>query len=196
MTFLSSATCSVGSVTVMRAVSAVTASMLRYAHGAITVSRARPRSTSACAALESRLVRCPTAAGDHAAVVGQIDILRGNAADTFRTAGIHVRSPRELVQAFTVTAEVGQRTAPGSSAGGMLGADALLGFHRQIAPPRAQVSRAVSISVIRASIRPLISSRMGRTASTPLPAGSSRAQSRYFRPGNTGQASPQPMVMT
>lgn len=58
------------------------------------------------------------------------------------------------------------------------------------------VCRVASISAISASIRVLISSRMGRTDSTPLPAGSSRAQSRYFLPGKTGQASPQPMVMT
>lgn len=35
-----------------------------------------------------------------------------------------------------------------------------------------------SISAIRPSMRPLISSRMGRTASTPWPAGSSNGQSR------------------
>ncbi|AGP53222.1 hypothetical protein M271_08010 [Streptomyces rapamycinicus NRRL 5491] len=37
---------------------------------------------------------------------------------------------------------------------------------------------------------------MGRTDSTPLPAGSSKAQSRYFLPEKIGQASPQPIVMT
>ncbi len=36
----------------------------------------------------------------------------------------------------------------------------------------------VTSSAIRASTRVLISSRIGRTASTPLPAGSSSAQSR------------------
>ncbi len=61
---------------------------------------------------------------------------------------------------------------------------------------RRHTSCWASISVISASIRFLISSRIGRTASTPLPAGSSRVQSRYFLPGKTGQVSPQPMVMT
>lgn len=60
----------------------------------------------------------------------------------------------------------------------------------------AHASCFASISAIRASMRVLISSRIGRTESTPLPAGSSRAQSRYFLPGKMGQASPQPMVMT
>lgn len=61
---------------------------------------------------------------------------------------------------------------------------------------RGHAFRVASISATRPSIRTLISSRMGRTAATPWPAGSSRAQSRYFLPGKTGQASPQPMVMT
>lgn len=62
--------------------------------------------------------------------------------------------------------------------------------------PGGHTPRWLSISAISASTRSLISSRIGRTASTPLPAGSSRAQSRYFLPGKTGQVSPQPMVMT
>lgn len=47
---------------------------------------------------------------------------------------------------------------------------------------------AGAISAIRASIRALISSRMGRTASTPRPAGSSSFQSRYFYGVTSGQA--------
>ncbi len=39
-------------------------------------------------------------------------------------------------------------------------------------------------------------SRMVRTVWMPAPAGSGRSQSRYRLPGKTGQASPQPMVMT
>ncbi len=62
--------------------------------------------------------------------------------------------------------------------------------------PRPHASGRASISLIRFSTRALISSRMGRTDSTPLPAGSSSAQSRYFLPGKTWQASPQPMVIT
>lgn len=58
-------------------------------------------------------------------------------------------------------------------------------------------ARAVgAISSTRARMRDSISSRMGRTASTPRPAGSSRVQSRYFLPGKTGQVSPQPIVIT
>src|SRR5664280_156860 len=56
--------------------------------------------------------------------------------------------------------------------------------------------RAGCSPVSRASTRLRISSRIGRTASTPLPAGSGRSQSRYRLPGKTGQVSPQPMVMT
>ncbi|WP_406490567.1 DEAD/DEAH box helicase [Streptomyces phaeochromogenes] len=58
--------------------------------------------------------------------------LLGDATDTLRVAGIDVHWPRELVKALTATAEIGQRTAPGSSAGGMLDADALLDFRWQL----------------------------------------------------------------
>ncbi|MFF0001490.1 DEAD/DEAH box helicase [Streptomyces avermitilis] len=54
--------------------------------------------------------------------------LLGDATDRLRAAGIDVHWPRELVKALTATAEIGQRTAPGSSAGGMLDADTLLDF--------------------------------------------------------------------
>ncbi|MEU1276479.1 DEAD/DEAH box helicase [Streptomyces sp. NPDC005799] len=58
--------------------------------------------------------------------------LLGDATDTLRAAGIDVHWPRELVKALTATAEIGQRTAPGSSVGGLLDADALLDFRWQI----------------------------------------------------------------
>ncbi|WP_405547705.1 DEAD/DEAH box helicase [Streptomyces phaeochromogenes] len=58
--------------------------------------------------------------------------LLGDGTDTLRVAGIDVHWPRELVKALTATAEIGQRTAPGSSAGGMLDADALLDFRWQL----------------------------------------------------------------
>ncbi|MGW1157592.1 DEAD/DEAH box helicase [Streptomyces sp. NPDC002519] len=58
--------------------------------------------------------------------------LLGDATDALRAAGIDVHWPRELVKALTATAEIGQRTAPGSSAGGLLDADALLDFRWQI----------------------------------------------------------------
>lgn len=59
---------------------------------------------------------------------------------------------------------------------------------------RGRPSPAASISVVGASTRALISSRMGRTASTPRPAGSSGRQSRQRLPGKTRQVSPQPTV--
>src|SRR5690349_1161237 len=49
---------------------------------------------------------------------------------------------------------------------------------------------------IRPSMRVFISSLIGRFASTPWPAGSSRTQSSYRLPGKYGHSSPQPMVMT
>ncbi|WP_405762791.1 DEAD/DEAH box helicase [Streptomyces sp. NBC_00045] len=58
--------------------------------------------------------------------------LLGDATDTLRAAGVDVHWPRELVKAFTATAEIGQRTAPGSSAGGMLDAGTLLDFRWQL----------------------------------------------------------------
>ncbi|MEU6657188.1 DEAD/DEAH box helicase [Streptomyces sp. NPDC046900] len=60
-----------------------------------------------------------------------LDLL-GDATDTLRTAGIDVHWPRELVKALTASAQIGQRTAPGSSAGGLLDTDDLLDFRWQI----------------------------------------------------------------
>ncbi|GAA5703676.1 RNA polymerase-associated protein RapA [Streptomyces avermitilis] len=54
--------------------------------------------------------------------------LLGDATDRLRAAGIDVHWPRELVKALTATAEIGQRSAPGSSAGGMLDANTLVDF--------------------------------------------------------------------
>ncbi|MFE9440365.1 SNF2 helicase-associated domain-containing protein [Streptomyces sp. NPDC006602] len=45
--------------------------------------------------------------------------LFGDATDALRVAGVDVHWPRELVTALTATAEIGQRTAPGSTAGGL-----------------------------------------------------------------------------
>ncbi|MFD0269784.1 DEAD/DEAH box helicase [Streptomyces sp. NPDC127106] len=58
--------------------------------------------------------------------------LLGDATDTLRAAGVDVHWPRELVNALTATAQIGQRTAPGSSAGGMLDANTLLDFRWQL----------------------------------------------------------------
>lgn len=63
--------------------------------------------------------------------VEAVDLL-GDATDALRAAGIDVHWPRELVKALTATAEIGQRSAPGSSAGGVLDADSLLDFRWQI----------------------------------------------------------------
>src|SRR4051812_17080847 len=57
-------------------------------------------------------------------------------------------------------------------------------------------ARSGTSSSTRTRTRRAISSRIGRTASTPSPAGSSRFQSSYRLPGKMGQASPQPIVMT
>ena len=64
-------------------------------------------------------------------------------------------------------------------------------------PSQLQVVLAVggSRSARSVSIRVRISSRMGRTASTLRPAGSSSYQSSQRLPGKIGQASPQPIVM-
>ncbi|MGW1563971.1 SNF2-related protein [Streptomyces sp. NPDC002144] len=60
-----------------------------------------------------------------------LDLL-GDATDTLRATGIAVHWPRELVKTLTATAQIGQRTAPGSSAGGMLDANTLLDFRWQL----------------------------------------------------------------
>ncbi len=61
---------------------------------------------------------------------------------------------------------------------------------------KAQRRPASSMRARSSLMRISIWSRIGRTASTPWPAGSSRSQSRYALPGKIGQASPQPMLIT
>jgi hypothetical protein len=58
--------------------------------------------------------------------------LLGDATDALRAAGVDVHWPRDLVKALTATAETGQRTAPGSAAGGLLDTEALLDFRWQV----------------------------------------------------------------
>ncbi|MFI6945162.1 DEAD/DEAH box helicase [Streptomyces sp. NPDC050422] len=83
-----------------------------------------------------------------------IDLL-GDATDALRAAGIDVHWPRELVKALTATAEIGQRTAPGSSAGGLLGADALLDFHWRLSLGDDPLTEA-EMNALAEARRPLI----------------------------------------
>ncbi|MFF8916807.1 DEAD/DEAH box helicase [Streptomyces sp. NPDC015032] len=83
-----------------------------------------------------------------------LDLL-GDATDTLRSAGIDVHWPRELVKALTATAEIGQRTAPGSSAGGLLDADALLDFHWQISLGGEPLTEA-EMDALAETRRPLV----------------------------------------
>ncbi|MGX1887413.1 SNF2-related protein [Streptomyces sp. NPDC055287] len=81
--------------------------------------------------------------------------LLGDATDTLRAAGIDVHWPRELVKALTATAEIGQRTAPGSSAGGLLDADALLDFRWQLSLGGEPLTEA-EMDALAEARRPLI----------------------------------------
>ncbi|NEC87847.1 DEAD/DEAH box helicase [Streptomyces sp. SID12501] len=81
--------------------------------------------------------------------------LLGDATDALRTAGVDVHWPRELVKALTATAEIGQRTAPGSSAGSLLDADALLDFHWQISLGGEPLTEA-EMDALTESRRPLV----------------------------------------
>ncbi|MCX5161552.1 DEAD/DEAH box helicase [Streptomyces sp. NBC_00264] len=83
-----------------------------------------------------------------------LDLL-GDATDTLRSAGIDVHWPRELVKALTAAAEIGQRTAPGSSAGGLLGADALLDFRWQISLGGEPLTEA-EMDALAETRRPLV----------------------------------------
>ncbi|MEU2668623.1 DEAD/DEAH box helicase [Streptomyces sp. NPDC007164] len=83
-----------------------------------------------------------------------LDLL-GDATDTLRSASIDVHWPRELVKALTATAEIGQRTAPGSSAGGLLGADALLDFRWQISLGGEPLTEA-EMDALAETRRPLV----------------------------------------
>ncbi|WP_079179682.1 DEAD/DEAH box helicase [Streptomyces atratus] len=81
--------------------------------------------------------------------------LLGDATDTLRTAGIDVHWPRELVKALTATAEIGQRTTPGSSAGGLLDTDALLDFRWQISLGGEPLTEA-EMDALAEARRPLV----------------------------------------
>ncbi|WP_455678626.1 DEAD/DEAH box helicase [Streptomyces bobili] len=81
--------------------------------------------------------------------------LLGDATDALRSAGIDVHWPRELVKALTATAEIGQRTAPGSSAGRLLDADALLDFRWQISLGGEPLTEA-EMDALAEARRPLV----------------------------------------
>ncbi|MBV9024072.1 MAG: ATP-dependent helicase [Streptomycetaceae bacterium] len=81
--------------------------------------------------------------------------LLGDASDALGAAGIDVHWPREVVKALTATAEIGQRGAPGSSAGGLLDADALLDFRWQISLGGEPLSET-EMDALAESRRPLI----------------------------------------
>ncbi|MET8964792.1 DEAD/DEAH box helicase [Streptomyces sp. NPDC004074] len=81
--------------------------------------------------------------------------LLGDATDALRGAGIDVHWPRELVKALTATAEIGQRTAPGSSAGGLLDTDALLDFRWQVSLGGEPLTEA-EMDALAEARRPLV----------------------------------------
>ncbi|MCY0933402.1 DEAD/DEAH box helicase [Streptomyces sp. H34-S4] len=82
--------------------------------------------------------------------------LLGDATDALGAAGIAVHWPRELVKALTATAEIGQRTAPGSSAGGgLLDTDALLDFRWQVSLGGEPLTEA-EMDALAEARRPLI----------------------------------------
>lgn len=81
--------------------------------------------------------------------------LLGDATDALRGVEIDVHWPRELVKALTATAEISQRTAPGSSAGGLLDTDALLDFRWQVSFGGDPLSEA-EMDALAEARRPLI----------------------------------------
>ncbi|MFD4607430.1 DEAD/DEAH box helicase [Streptomyces sp. NPDC058440] len=83
-----------------------------------------------------------------------LDLL-GDATDSLRGAGVDVHWPRELVKALTATAEIGQRTAPGSSAAGMLDADTLLDFRWQLSLGNDPLTEA-EMDALAEARRPLV----------------------------------------
>ena len=105
--------------------------------------------------------------------------LLGDATDALRAAGIDVHWPRELVKALTATAEIGQRTAPGSSAGGMLDADALLDFRWRIALGGEPLTEA-ELDALAETRRPLVRLRDQWVVADPKLV--ARAQRRRMEP--------------
>jgi superfamily II DNA or RNA helicase len=81
--------------------------------------------------------------------------LLGDATDALRAAGVDVHWPRELVKALTATAEIGQRTAPGSAAGGLLDTEALLDFRWQVSLGGEPLTEA-EMDALAESRRPLV----------------------------------------
>ncbi|OIK05900.1 DEAD/DEAH box helicase [Streptomyces monashensis] len=81
--------------------------------------------------------------------------LLGDATDALRAAGVDVHWPRELVKALTATAEIGQRTAPGSTAGGLLDTEALLDFRWQVSLGGEPLTEA-EMDALAESRRPLV----------------------------------------
>ncbi|MEU6278558.1 DEAD/DEAH box helicase [Streptomyces populi] len=81
--------------------------------------------------------------------------LLGDATDTLRAAGIDVHWPRELVTALTATAQIGQRTAPGSSARSVLDSDSLLDFRWQLSLRGEPLSEA-EMDALAEARRPLV----------------------------------------
>ncbi|MGW1670955.1 SNF2-related protein [Streptomyces sp. NPDC002324] len=81
--------------------------------------------------------------------------LLGDATNALRAAGVDVHWPRDLVKALTATAEIGQRTAPGSAAGGLLDTEALLDFRWQVSLGGEPLTEA-EMDALAESRRPLV----------------------------------------
>ncbi|MGW4736413.1 SNF2-related protein [Streptomyces shenzhenensis] len=81
--------------------------------------------------------------------------LLGDATDALRAAGVDVHWPRELVKALTATAEIGHRTAPGSTADGLLDTEALLDFRWQVSLGGEPLTEA-EMDALAESRRPLV----------------------------------------
>ncbi|MFF1745622.1 DEAD/DEAH box helicase [Streptomyces mirabilis] len=105
--------------------------------------------------------------------------LLGDATDALRTTGIDVHWPRELVKALTATGEIGQHTAPGSSAGGLLDADALLDFRWQISLGDEPLTEA-EMDALAEARRPLVRLRDQWVVADPKLV--ARARRRRMRP--------------
>lgn len=105
--------------------------------------------------------------------------LLSDATDTLRAAGIDVHWPRELVKALTATAEIRQRTAPGSSAEGMLDADTLLDFRWQFSLGGEPLTEA-EMDALAEARRPLVRLRDQWVLADPKPV--ARARRRRMEP--------------
>ncbi len=81
--------------------------------------------------------------------------LLGDTTNELRAAGVDVHWPRDLVKALTATAEIGQPTAPGSAAGGLLDTEALLDFRWQVSLGGEPLTEA-EMDALAESRRPLV----------------------------------------